>query len=583
MRIKILKPFLWLGAFVLLVGLACNLTSAAVPATSPAPEQPTAAVPTNAPAPTTAPEPTPTVSLAISTLQDAKKAVIQIEAQGTFVDPEFGLQLNAAGRGSGFIIDPSGLAVTNNHVVTGAALLRVWVGGETNPRNARVVAVSECSDLALIDIEGDGYPFLEWYNGTIDVGLDMYVAGFPLGDPEYTLSRGVVSKARANGDSNWASVDSVLEYDANSNPGNSGGPVITADGKVIAVHYAGNSSTRQAFGVARDTAKSVVEELKKGQDYLSIGVNGTAIADPESGLYGIWVASVKSGSVADKSGIKAGDIIYSLEGLILSTDGTMKDYCTILRSHQPSDTLTMEVIRFSTYEFLEGQLNGRALEVTGFFGDTGSGGTAGGSTGGSAGGGTGGTTGGTDRGPYFTEEFDDGAPGWTYFLMSGDDNLWDLYTEEGYLGFYLYGTDIWAYLTYDEYYYADVWIGAGVDNYGSEDNTFSLVCRYGDLGWYEFSVANDGTYWIYAYDEATQSYNELTSGFTDAMLPGNNSNEFIASCLGNEFTLYINGTVVDTAIDNTYGFYEGLVGFSVSSFDTPDVQMDVNWFAIEEP
>ncbi|HUM72250.1 MAG TPA: hypothetical protein PLK31_25790, partial [Chloroflexota bacterium] len=78
----------------------------------------------------------------INALDAVKSATIQIEAQGTFIDPEVGTQYNAAGRGSGFIIDPSGIAVTNNHVVTGAALLKVWVGGESTPRNARVLGAS---------------------------------------------------------------------------------------------------------------------------------------------------------------------------------------------------------------------------------------------------------------------------------------------------------------------------------------------------------------------------------------------------------------------------------------------------------
>ena len=93
----------------------------------------------------------------VTKLSDVQKAVVQIEAEGTFLDPEFGLQVNSAGRGSGFIIDPSGLAVTNNHVVTGAALVKVWVNGETNPRNAKVIAYSECNDLAVIKIEGSDF------------------------------------------------------------------------------------------------------------------------------------------------------------------------------------------------------------------------------------------------------------------------------------------------------------------------------------------------------------------------------------------------------------------------------------------
>lgn len=335
------------------VNAAVAATAAAQPADTATPV-PSTAIPTPANTPTPA-------SMAVASLDDVQKAVIQIEAQGTFVDPAEGLQLNAAGRGSGFIIDESGIAVTNNHVVTGAALLKVWVGGEKEPRNARILGVSECSDLAVIDIEGDGYPFLNWYRGDIKTGLDVYAAGFPLGDPEFTLTRGIVSKAHANGDTNWASVDSVLEHDATINPGNSGGALVTQDGQVVGINYAGASSTNQYFAISNVEAQKVVAQLRQGQDVYSIGVNGTAVNDGQS-LYGIWVASVKSGSPADKTGIKAGDIITQMEGLVLATDGTMADYCDILRTHSPQDTLNVSVLRFDTQEVLEGQLNGRPLE-----------------------------------------------------------------------------------------------------------------------------------------------------------------------------------------------------------------------------
>ena len=323
--------------------------------------EPTQEPPTEEP-PATEPPPEETPSIAAaSSFQDIQDAIIQIEAQGSFVDPAEGMQLNAAGRGTGFIIDESGIAVTNNHVVTGAAILQVWVGGEEEPRNAKILGVSECSDLAVIDIDGDDYAFLDWFAGEANVGLDIYVAGFPLGDPEYTLTRGIVSKQEADGETPWSSVDHVIEYDANTNPGNSGGAVVDENGRVIAVHYAGRSDTRQAFGISHDVAKEVVEQLRQGQNIDSIGVNGSAINDGE-GLSGIWVSSVESGSPADIAGLEGGDIITKMEGLVLATDGTMADYCDILRSHNRDDVLSIEVLRFETEEVLEGQLNGRVLE-----------------------------------------------------------------------------------------------------------------------------------------------------------------------------------------------------------------------------
>lgn len=309
-------------------------------------------------------EPSPAtqpLAAAVSSLEDVKSAVVQIEAQGSFVDPQLGHQLNAAGRGTGFLIDPSGLAITNNHVATGAAFLKVWVGGETEARNARVLGVSECSDLAVIQIEGSNLAYLEWYEGAATPGLEVYVAGFPLGDPEYTLTRGIVSKERADGDTAWASVTHVIEHDAAMSPGNSGGPLVTADGLVVGVNFASDPSTRQGYAIGRAEVQSILDQLIQGQDVTSIGVNGQIVADGD--LTGLWVASVESGSPADRAGIRGGDLILELEGLALGMDGTMRDYCSVLRSRVPADVLTVRVLRYATGEVLEGQINGRELAV----------------------------------------------------------------------------------------------------------------------------------------------------------------------------------------------------------------------------
>jgi len=341
------------------------------------------AAPTEAPAPTV--EPTAAGPLPAASFQDAVKATVQIEAQGSFMDPQFGMQLNSAGRGSGFIIDPSGIAVTNNHVVTGAAFLKVFVQGYSEPLNAKVLGVSECSDLAVIDIEGDGYPFVEWNTTPVSLGTEIYALGYPLGDPQPTLTRGVISKVQTSGETSWASVDHVLEHDATINPGNSGGPLVTTDGKVVGVNYAGASDVNQYFSISAADARSVVEQLRSGTDLDSIGINGEAVSTDDGSTTGIWVASVESGSPADKAGIRAGDVITSLEGLVLATDGSMADYCDILRSRNSTDTMSVSVWRTGTDETFEGQLNGRALELATSFAQEVDVPDSGGDTGGSGG------------------------------------------------------------------------------------------------------------------------------------------------------------------------------------------------------
>jgi serine protease Do len=286
-------------------------------------------------------------------------STVYIRAQGSFVEPE-GPYLDAHGFGSGFVVDSSGLVVTNNHVVAGAGLVQVWFAGDDEPRSADVLGVSECSDLAVIDIAGSGFPSLSWRQGKVPVGTDVFAAGYPLGDPEFTLTRGIVSKAQTAGDTGWASVDGVLEHDARINPGSSGGPLVSSDGDVIAVNYAGDPDHGQFFAIAGGPARDVVDRLAEGKDIDSIGINGTAF-ELDTGQTGIWVASVVTGSPADEVGVRPGDIVTRLEGLEVGAEGTMRTYCDILRSHDADDQLSIEVVRTSTREVLEGRLNGARL------------------------------------------------------------------------------------------------------------------------------------------------------------------------------------------------------------------------------
>jgi len=310
----------------------------------------------------------------ITNKQDAQSAVVRIVAEGSFRDPEVGFQSSAL-YGSGFIISSDGLIVTNQHVVEGAGSLDVYIDGVDKPLNARILGVSECNDIALLDLEGDGYPYLEWSEGEVAAGTDIWAAGFPQGDPEYSISRGSVVKAEASGETEWASFDYSIEHDATTEPGNSGGPVITEDGRVVGVHYAGGDNggngVIREYAIPATLATVVVAALADGQDQDSIGINGIAVSSET--LNGLWVSGVRAGSPASNLGIKAGDVVLTLGGReVVSEDDLSKygyptktAYCKVLRTQGTDRAIEIKILRFDTNEILVGELNNpeRPLEV----------------------------------------------------------------------------------------------------------------------------------------------------------------------------------------------------------------------------
>ncbi len=297
----------------------------------------------------------PGSSSAASTVDEVQSAIIQLEATGTFVEPEGVFE--GSGRGSGFIITSDGLAVTNNHVVTGAGTLEVWIGGDKSKSvTAEIVGVSECLDLAVVKLPAGDYPTLDWRSGEIKPGLEVYSAGFPLGDPNYTLTKGIVSKADVPFDTNWASVDHTIEHDARIRPGNSGGPLVDAEGHVVGVNYAYDNEIDYNGAIHRDQALSIIDQLKQG-DVLSLGINGRAVISDEGVGLGIWVNSVAAGGVADEAGIKPGDIVTRMQGVSLGTSGTLAEYCDVLETNGTDAVMTVEVFRTGENAFYSGKVN----------------------------------------------------------------------------------------------------------------------------------------------------------------------------------------------------------------------------------
>lgn len=305
---------------------------------------------------------------AVGTIEEAKGAVVRIVAEGSYVDPAEGL-VAKAGSGSGFVISPDGIVVTNAHVVEGAGSIQAYVGGSDDPVNAQILGVSECNDLAVIDLTGDGYPYLDWYTGAATPGLDVYAAGFPLGDPEYTLVKGIVAKERADGDTPWASIEYTIQHDAEIQPGNSGGPLLTDSAQVVGVNYASYdpTNTSQYFAIPTPVAQEVVSILETGEDVDSIGINGFALYNPDEQVGGLWVSGIRAGSPASNAGIEPGDILLTLAGrdvVQASDNATKAGYCDVLRTQGTDAAMAAEVYRPTTDEVLSGEINNPAKPLT---------------------------------------------------------------------------------------------------------------------------------------------------------------------------------------------------------------------------
>lgn len=219
---------------------------------------------------------------------DAHKAVVHIFSVGRFQRYGEGKERLEFDGGTGFIIDPEGIVVTNAHVMNGGNLFRVYLDGETEPRNAVLLGVSECSDLAVLDIRGSGYPFLKWQEDPAREGQAVMAAGYPGGD--YTETAGHIEVPELQHDSSWASIASAIGHTARLRPGNSGGPLLNSFGEVVGVNYGGNAALDHYVAIAKSVAIPVIGQLRGGADVDSVGINGEAF--DEDGDQGVWVTAV---------------------------------------------------------------------------------------------------------------------------------------------------------------------------------------------------------------------------------------------------------------------------------------------------
>ena len=223
--------------------------------------------------------------------------------------------------GSGFFIDKDGSALTNAHVVDGAASLSVTLdNGEKYP--ARVIGLDPVLDLALLRVEGkNGVPSARFGDSSsLRVGEEVVAIGNPIG-LDQTMTRGIVSGL--NRLLPGVSDQPMIQTDAPINPGNSGGPLVDRCGAVVGINtFISEEAQSIGFAVPVNAVKTVLKDLREMGKIVRpwIGLQGRAVDQRLIGVLrmplvpGYLVEVVYDGSPADRAGIRGGSISVVVQG-----------------------------------------------------------------------------------------------------------------------------------------------------------------------------------------------------------------------------------------------------------------------------
>jgi S1-C subfamily serine protease len=299
----------------------------------------------------------------------AASGVVQIASTGGS-----GVSL-PAGRalGSGFVLDKAGHIATNYHVIDGADEIRVSFSNRDTVE-AELVGTDPSTDLAVLQVETSATaltPLSLGNSDAVEVGDPVVAIGNPFG-LDRTATAGIVSAIQRRITApNQFQIDHVIQTDAPINHGNSGGPLLNDRGQVIGVNTqieTGGTAMGNVgigFAVPSNTVKDVVAQiLRKGHvDHAYLGISGQPVSADVARTYnlptrsGVLVATVTSGSGADKAGLEPGDTevvvageTYVLGGdIIVAIGGTpiasVEELRDAIAAHEPGQTVRLTVFR----------------------------------------------------------------------------------------------------------------------------------------------------------------------------------------------------------------------------------------------
>ena len=268
----------------------------------------------------------------------------------------------ATAEGSGIIISEDGYILTNNHVVSSASSssyyslgeaskISVYLYNDSTAYEASIVGTDEETDLAVIKIDKTGLTAAELGDSdSVAVGEFAMAVGNPLG-MQSSITAGVISGVNREVTDSDGKTFTVIQTDAAINSGNSGGALVNSQGQVIGINTLKVSATGvegMGFAIPINSAKPIYEDLiqynKVRRPY--IGISGRdldqATAQRNNLVEGVYVVSVEEFSAAEKSGIKAGDVIIRADGTDVKT---MDELNAVKNTHNIGDQMTIVVNR----------------------------------------------------------------------------------------------------------------------------------------------------------------------------------------------------------------------------------------------
>ncbi len=271
-------------------------------------------------------------------IQVAKNVGPAVVAVYNMQSPGGGRAPERAGLGSGFIIKPNGLVVTNAHVVQGADRVDVGMLGGRQFTNVKVLGVDPRIDIAILQVNATNLPTATLGNSDeLQVGQQAIAIGNPLGF-EHTVTVGVVSALSRVIPGGGTSLRDLIQTDASIGPGNSGGPLLDSCGRVIGINAAIVTTDTGlgglGFAIPINTVNHAVQDVTT-TGRISVPWLGIGYAEIDAQLArsfnlpvkeGLLVGSVAPNSPAAKAGLKKGDIIVEMNGKPLASSAPLEDF-----------------------------------------------------------------------------------------------------------------------------------------------------------------------------------------------------------------------------------------------------------------